>query len=1582
MKQMATKEKKKKGLKIFAIIMAFILAIVGMLALIFLVIMKEPEIETFDFSGYVYADGEALSGAKVSCGITSTETDENGYYSFSGLTSVVEVIVSKENYVFDSKLVTVGDDSENINFSGFEIYSISGVVRNGDEIVPFADIRVLSELGEYVTKSNAFGVFTLPRLAGEVDLIATHSSIQLFSQSFDKTKTDLVVSGMTSITGKITVDGIGLNDFRLTINGSPVTINYDLTFRIHNVTPDSELKLLSDSFHIENDLFVVTAENSNYDFVAEKYYSVNGIVRSGDTIIPNARIDVNNTKAYSNKYGKFSVENLYGPHVLKAAALGFEFENVSVDCSNCDIEMIGLFDLSGQIITDDNSFQNIRVLSGNQSVLTNALGRFTLENIELGDIVSIDTDDYHVVDNNQIVASKNEIKFELLKLYDLSVNVSCNHLSLVNAGVVLGDDEYNVDTDGNVTIVNLFGVVEYQVVCDGYRFEEKYICSYLNSNANIVGNKYFDVTGVVKTGNIVLSGANLTIGDNTIIANEYGEFEFCNQYSEGVLRVECNGYNSQFVQFDIENNNVEINLTYNVSGVVVNGSNRVDGVNVFIDENHQVITDYTGKFEFVDLTGENTIICTKDYYQFDTVKISACLDLYIESSYSIEGFVSNASGVLNGLKIILLDNSQEPITIETVTDDNGKYSFAGLEGEYLLMYDPDYTSNLLPNCYEIDRGGVYSFADCGYKIRGRVTSGGLAVEGVTVTAGDLVVTTNAQGIYKFDLIITDEILTLSKAGYEFENNNLPIDMSFDGREDVDFECSYKVSGTISSGEVALAGASVTVGEKQILTDENGYYEVCGIKGKVDVSAQLENYTITSKNNISSSSIVNLVATYSTKLVVKSGNLLIENVKVKINNRTYITNKLGEVEVSGIQIGDIAEFEKDGFDIVNHEFGEYSELVTIYSTYFVRGKVYLTSKAISGVKVTCGESVVFTDSSGGFDFSKLSGSNVISFEKDSLIFENVQIDGYCELSVSAFYSVSGTILVAGAPLENVKVSTSQVSVFTDINGYYYIQSLNDVETLVFEKIGYSFPADIIVSGPSINNVSASYSISGQVKTGDVPVANIQIDISNGTSVITDDNGFYQIDGIESVVSLEIKNSKYNYAKLENIGNYTTEANFNLTYNVTINFTKILGVNEIVVSVNGINHICNDVTIELAELSGKSAFSISKSGYGFTPSTFATTQNILQDIAIEKEYTISGRITTTNNHAASNVAVVVGSKKTLTNANGEYIISGLLGNSIPRVDMSVDDTAYNGEDFSFTATLGQFNSDASGVDYKVDETKYAYYLFKNGYQLLNTANSYQIYGNGSVHDTQSGEYQSVYIVYKKDGAGHRLIQNLNYYPTKIMGIVDPKVAQLTYVDLNTKKVKYQTLKEGSVGDGSASYTTSWTQENVSYQNYLESYGVNAEGYYPYVINESTIKSITEFGCSDGLYRFKITLDPENKIMYKDYVTQMGKMCSSQTFDGFISAVLTYTIDSNGYIHTMDIDEQYKVVAASIFKATVTDDFTYRFTTRSQDEVISNIDISSGSAIINSLKEETATKLNKAINSNFVVDMYYEKKRRVLV
>ena len=57
------------------------------------IMYAEPEQEEFSFSGYVMADGEAVESAVVNCGPKSVETDENGFYSITGLTSA-EIFVS------------------------------------------------------------------------------------------------------------------------------------------------------------------------------------------------------------------------------------------------------------------------------------------------------------------------------------------------------------------------------------------------------------------------------------------------------------------------------------------------------------------------------------------------------------------------------------------------------------------------------------------------------------------------------------------------------------------------------------------------------------------------------------------------------------------------------------------------------------------------------------------------------------------------------------------------------------------------------------------------------------------------------------------------------------------------------------------------------------------------------------------------------------------------------------------------------------------------------------------------------------------------------------------------------------------------------------------------------------------------------------------------------------------------------------------------------------------------------------------------------------------------------------------------
>ena len=62
-------------------------------------LFAKTSVPEFSFSGYVYADGKALEGATVDCGISSTETNESGYFKFTGINKVVQVTASKEGYL-------------------------------------------------------------------------------------------------------------------------------------------------------------------------------------------------------------------------------------------------------------------------------------------------------------------------------------------------------------------------------------------------------------------------------------------------------------------------------------------------------------------------------------------------------------------------------------------------------------------------------------------------------------------------------------------------------------------------------------------------------------------------------------------------------------------------------------------------------------------------------------------------------------------------------------------------------------------------------------------------------------------------------------------------------------------------------------------------------------------------------------------------------------------------------------------------------------------------------------------------------------------------------------------------------------------------------------------------------------------------------------------------------------------------------------------------------------------------------------------------------------------------------------------
>ncbi|MGN0961598.1 MAG: hypothetical protein ACI4PF_05320 [Christensenellales bacterium] len=1469
---------------------------------------------------------------------------------------------------------TINAARNNINFEGYELFALDGVVKNGDEVVPFAEIEVISKAGVFKTISNAFGAFSLPRLAGEVTLTAYHESISLFSQTFDKSKSELVVTGTTSLSGKINSDSREDCDFILKLNDQVVSINEDLTFNIEGVEPNAILTLESENYYIDCEKVVVSIENGVFVFNAEKYYDISGSVLSGTTPLNNARIVAGNVKTYSNSLGEFSIYKQHGNILLNVSLQGFIFESMPISYESSNVEFIGKFNLNGKVYTDDNILNNIEIVSENIRNSTNIKGEFTLNGIQLGDTIYVNNANYFVENNNLVVSNTSSITFNLKRIYTLTIDVSYLNTPLENVTAIVNKRSYVSNGEGKIIITSLYGSNPIELSLEGFRFENLYSSDYLNSYLNITPDKYYNLNGKIKSDDLVISNAKITTGDIEVYSNELGEFEINNLYTLGTLRVECEGYNTKEVSYSIENNDLQINLTYDIVGKINCGTTLVGNVKVSLNYN-SIYSNYLGEFAFKGVSGTNTLTFEKEFYSFSDVDVTSGQLTQVYCTYSISGKASNKMGVIIGLNIKLVRNSNETETLTDITDEKGEFSFENLTGEYLLIYDTDYSENLLPTGYTVDGGGIFNFSDCGYKIKGRVMTGDVPVSGVTVRAGDLVATTNNQGYYKFDLIINDETLVLSKDGYTFLNNNFPIDLSYDEREDVDFQCTYSIEGVVASGDTNLDNVKITIGDLECYTNNDGYYTLNGLSGSVTITAELGNYKFIIPSVINSTGEYNITATFDTNIKISTLNIPVADMDIMINGNTFTTDENGEALVTDIQIGDTLTFNKQGFAINSYTFNQNEDKVELNATYKVQGRVYITTRELSGVRVSSGNLISITDERGYFEFTGLEGENTLSFVKDNYTFDTVTLNGYEYVTILAKYSVSGNVSVAGAGLENVTIKAGNTTVYTDQLGNYSISNLQDEVTLIIEKYGYEFDGQYIVNAPAVINIEATYRIAGKVVSGDIDIDSAEIKLSNGVTLFTDENGYFETKGIEEVINIEVIASGYNNAVLNNVDKFNNNIVFNLTYTATINLTNITNLTDVTISVGESTDNYSTSQIVFENLSGEQKITIYKDGYNFNPSEIVVTKESNISIVVKKEFQVSGTILTTNNIPVSGVTITAGGKETTTDNNGQYLLSPFIDPVQIKLVMKVIDTAYNGENYEYSVNIDQVSTDAI-KNFTLDESQYAYYLFKRGYQNLNDALTYQIFGTGTVVDSTSGESQDVKIVYKKDSKNQRIIQNLNWFDGKIAGIVDPRIAQLTYVDMGTKSVKYQTITGTNVSQDTANWTTSWTQ--TDYSSYLNNYGVNAEGYYPYVINQNTISTTSNITLTDNLYTFTFGL-ATTEAMYSYYVIQMSKMCSSQTFESFLNCNLTYTIGQDGYIRSLTISEQYKV-KASFLNPTVTGNITYNFLTTSSNEMINDIKISTVDEIKASLSRETPTI---SINSSKILDYdLYCEKRRILL
>ena len=1490
---------------------------------------EKPPPETFSISGYVY-DGEiGVEGVSLISDVGTVQTDENGYYSFKGLTTGITITAEKENYMFVEKSKTFFTETESANFAALPYYNVQGFVKSGEVGIEGVKLTASGPKGGF-TYSTTNGAFVLYNVAGEVKITAEKQGYVFFEKTINKANaTDVVINATTSITGLIEFVGESAecqDSVKVFVGEDEISLD-KAKFSAANIKLGTIIKPVCKDLVFEPQQVIVMQENQDVKFVCQKLFDCAGYVRSGDYPISNAQIKCGEQIVESQEDGSFILTNLVGSVEIEVTHKDFVFEKTTINETSDSIILIGTKSVKGEVVFVDSPLKNVEVKCGTKTTYTNNSGKFVLENVCVGDEVELLFDGYKLEPNKFFVTSESQdIVVSADKIYDAQISVqSESGEGLSDVIINIGKQQYTTNSEGVVEISSITG--EHNIVCEkqGYFIECIEKLSYLNSEIIIIANPYYDAYIRLHSGSIVLTHTICSVDGIEYTSDTNGEFVIENLIEGQQCEVYCNGYNPQNIVFDINNNIIDVNLSYNISGVIVSGSANVDNAKIF-NESVTVFSNREGKFSIDSLYGENVFSVEKLDYVFENgfSVSSEKFDIVIDSTYSIYGITKNETDFLTDIDIVLTNyETEQSQTIKT--DENGRYVFSGVSGYNLLFYSTSLNLKLRPSSYDVSQSGQYDFMLNGFELGGTVLCGDVGVEGVLMSAGANKTYTDKNGYYYFSLLTSDCSIVAQKQGYEFTPSTINVTSDDNARTDVNFVATYKVEGTIYCGQQKVSDVKVSIGDKVVYTNANGYFEITGIDQKLPILLEKENYQFECQEYVDG--YVNLViqSNFSITGIVKSGDVLIDGAIIKYNDKEIETQKGGLFKINGLVAPTKLYISKLGYAFESEYIVTQPTELEINATYSITGIVKSSNAPISGVCVKYNDKTITTDDYGMFKVSGLSGSVTLSFEKEGYIFEDEIVSMPCDLQIYATFSVNGRVVLNGVGLAAVQVSCQGKSTTTDSNGYFMITGLSGEGTLELIRRGYTFNGDTYFDKSTTLNFTALYSLVGKVYSGDMLLKDVQVLVGE-IEVLTKDDGSFEIVGLSDSISVVYKKTGFNQIT-KTYSDFTEDIIIDMSYNITIKLVGNTGT-DATITVKDFKETktlkTKEQSLTVSQIFGNTILSFEKQGFMFAPSQIGVSGPGVVTTTLSEIYTINGKVTVQGTSIpVIGMKLSVGGQSAYTNASGEYSVSNLMGTT----------TLVGQLDYAGCTTITTESKQISGTgehNFSIPASQYAYFLFERGYKLLDNAKSSYVTVEGKLSLTMGGD-QTIRGIRKRDSKGNIFTEKINYGDTVLS--IDPKVSLLTYYNINTREVKIQQTK--NVSDAYVPTYENYTDSSVD--EYKTKYGVYPYDNYAYIINQSTVSSITDLSYGDGKTVFTMNLNANTSIT--NYKIQMTAL-SGQTPNKFNHVKLTYTIDNNGYINTLDINEQYVITVG--LSVTATAAIKETFLVRDANTVLTDVDI----------------------------------------
>lgn len=1520
--------------------------IIAVIALVFFAgiffVACSPKTEAaYEISGYVFDElGDAVKDVEIKSDLGTVLTDENGKYTIAGVTSSLILQASKEDYQFAEVSKLVSKSTDDANFTAYKNYTVSGTVNNNGVMVSNATVKIESLSGKFYTTTDSDGVFYGKDVAGKAIISCSKDGYDYYPVTADIASPNVSVNITTSvkINFKTDADNFDYSDIKLFINDKPQLITGSEVV-LTDIRCRSVIRIESSKYVFNKKQFVVSSLNQAEEIFASEIYSISGRVISGNIPLSGAIVSVGSKTVTTNSFGTFTIPELIGENVVSASYSGLNFEDKTVNnkLSLEDIEFNGTKVVSLNLNYDVELAEDLKISGASYEKLS--ANKYKLVDVALGTNIHISSESYHLLEQDFEISDANTINISAFAKYSANVSVKDG----LSATILLDGKQTTLDQ-----LNLLYGTHEVSAVYENYVFD-KVSVDFYNSNITLNYIIPYSVSLHILSGDVLVKNASASVNGKQILS-ENGVIKINNLINENTITIQSSGYDVKEVKVSAAGD-YNVNLTYFVSGIVKTGTNPVVGARVFAGEN-STTTNANGEYLLSGLSGTIIIEVQKDHYNFsEALEVSKQEDVWFSGSYNISGTLSNDTGVVSGLTVVLRnDTTAQEQRVES--DENGAYSFENLTESYFLFTIKNGSlSELKPNSYNIIGGGVYDFNLNGFAVSGRVVSGNMAVAGAYVTAGASSTVSDEDGYFTFELLTETCEIFVQKTGYDFSGSIVEVS---DNVDDIIIDGTYSVSGKIIISGNAISDVNIySNGALLATSNEAGEFTAIGLRGTQELEFSKEGYVFESVI-VSETGNLNITCKIKVSLSVFSGNNAVCDVKYYINGLYAGIINDSKTEIIA-NFGDIISFEKLGYVIENVTVTEPKTYVAS-STYSVSGKVLSANVPVSGVSISVSGQTVITNKNGEFSLSGLAGNIVLSLSKTGYDFsQNIQISGYeANVQIQSTYSVSGKILLGEKANSGVVITYNNTQVVSDKDGNFEINNISGKYSLSFQKEGYTFDLIEEKFGTDEILVGSYYIVSGRVMSGSEPVsfAEVVATISNSSKTISasaDANGNFTITGLTGNAILVITKQGYSSAQIANISGYTTNVSANLTYSITIRFDTE-GV--LVIQNSDKKYQVSGKEITISELEGINTFTFEKKYTKFSRTSLTVKEppeTELPTITTSVAYNITGSVKTEGGVAVAGITVYAGSTSifTKTDSNGNFAFNSVVG------DLFVKDGTYN--------SSSQRIDGERAYNFVVSNPDFAYWIYSTGISNLDNAASVQIFGNGNV-DAGAGGTQKVYSLFKRDNKGNIIKQNLNL-GKEVFGI-NPTVAVLTVYDASNDTYKYN--RNSNVSSDMTSRYDSLSSQSANF--FKSTYGAYPYEYGPYNITKDTITGVSISTNSSGNYVVDFSLTLNSQDNYKKQI--VGLAPGGTTFKEFKYLRHSYEISKSGWIVKLYADEQY--VVNKVVNATTTSKFTYYYKTYAKNLKIDDLNFSNNDTIQQSLKESKQTEIAENSVNSFGYDI----------